>query len=252
MQRVRTRPASNLSSSSLLYENLRAIDKEQRAHRWLSRANLEMSENTYVYDGSVSKVQRSFDEEPGCLQARLKWLTAENENYRQEVYELRRKLEASLAMQAELAEVNELLEVSIAQQSANLQQKVQDIEEKYSVKNNEYEERLTEIEVELARKVTENEELRESLAESRKERATSRLSCSIQDIVEPLKNQVNDLRVLLRQREEMRDELSAKQQQLERTVTDLQERYYETKDILNVSNRKDKRSKHEPVPSHRR
>ena len=64
------------------------------------------------------------------LKADISKLTSENENYRQELHELQRKLATNVKMQAELTQLNEELEQTHNENKVAATRRMHEIEEK--------------------------------------------------------------------------------------------------------------------------
>ena len=149
-------------------------------------------------------------------------LEIEYERCRQEIHDLKRKLELDEAMLREVQEANEIHEHSLDRQIAKKEQMIFETEEKYRAITKEYDNVVSNLETKLAEQAIEIQKLRD---ETERLRATNRctpqtdVSLRVEDdgSLMSLRNRINELAVLL-QAEKCRSEYA------EETIKELQTR----------------------------
>ncbi|XP_078047229.1 spindle apparatus coiled-coil protein 1 spindly [Augochlora pura] len=90
-------------------------------------------------------------------------LKSENEKCRQEIYDLKRKLELNETMLRETQEANELLEHSLESQVSQTERIIHETKEKQRITIKEYENTISSLETKLAKQTTEIEQLHQQI-----------------------------------------------------------------------------------------
>ncbi|XP_048504778.1 protein Spindly-like [Athalia rosae] len=157
----------------------------------------------------------------------------ENDNYQQEIHELRHKLKACIATQAELSEANELMEDNYNKEKVLREKKINNLTEKFAMEKKGYEEQILAMELELTCIQKSNAELRETLTVTEKlvKASTTNDPTKDQEMLN-LKEKIISLNAELEQQFISGRELLVKQQHMEETINTLQKNYNEVQDIL--------------------
>ncbi|XP_053981412.1 protein Spindly [Hylaeus volcanicus] len=155
-------------------------------------------------------------------------LKVEHEKCRQEIYDLKRKLELNEAMLREVQEVNESLERSLDQQNSAKEKIIFELEEKHRNIVKEYENTILNLDTKLTNQVIEIEELRQDINKQKESKTVTVMdelkNITLEEENAALKNRVNELTVLLHEEKNRSDHA-------EEAIDKLKEQYNESQYI---------------------
>ncbi|KAL2715863.1 spindle pole body component 110-like [Vespula squamosa] len=164
-------------------------------------------------------------------------LHLQNENYRQELHELHLKLIHNEAMQRELQEVNESLELLLIKEKEKAEKKLHEIQEKNRETKEAYENQLSDLGIILESKEKKNKELYDSLHQFKVKASQDNIykTDDVEEKLIPLKEQIQELLINL-------EDEKRKKENAEETIKDLKNQLFELQEILEVtkSNLKEK------------
>ncbi|XP_012134667.2 spindle apparatus coiled-coil protein 1 spindly [Megachile rotundata] len=124
-------------------------------------------------------------------------LKTENEKYRQEIHNLKRKLELNETMLREVQEANEMLERTLDQRVLEKDKIISTIEEKHRAAVHDYERTISDLETTITKQTTEIEELKQHLNQKEAEPLTTTtdqiLNASFEAANASLNDQINEL-----------------------------------------------------------
>ncbi|OAD55098.1 hypothetical protein WN48_05572 [Eufriesea mexicana] len=133
-------------------------------------------------------------------------LKVEYEKCKQEIYDLKRKLQLNETMLREVQETNELLERSLDRRISEKEQIVSEVEEKHRILAKGYENTITNLETKLAKQTEENEELRQRINCNVKTECISTIDQSVNLSFEmdniSLRSRIDELLSVLREERE--------------------------------------------------
>nr|XP_031835441.1 protein Spindly isoform X1 [Nomia melanderi] len=170
-------------------------------------------------------------------------LEVENEKCRQEIYDLKRKLELNEAMLREVQEMNELLEHSLDRRVSEKEKMIFEAKEKHRVATKEYENTIANLETNLAKRATEIEELRQQINQQKETECAQTVNqlanLSLEADNTALKQRIDQLMMLLHEEKQRSDcaestihELKAQCNEFEHIIQNIKEQLNEKSTAL--------------------
>lgn len=173
-------------------------------------------------------------EESLISQDDYKKLKQENECYRQELYVLRLKLEASDAIKRDLQESNEALEEKFTQYMTMVEATRASTAEKYTANKEEYENHIADLETNVVKNKEEIKELQKELKKC-KDLLSSKEPCyqiAMEETLAPYKEEITTLTTLLHSEEKNVAELKDKLANMEELNQNLNNNFHMTLERL--------------------
>ncbi|XP_076633169.1 spindle apparatus coiled-coil protein 1 spindly [Colletes latitarsis] len=189
------------------------------------------------------EINEEYTEDTEGISERYRLLKVEYEECRQEIHDLKRKLELNETMLRDVQEINETLESSLDRQISEKEKFIFEVEEKHRDAIKEYENIISSLESNLTNQTTEIEKLHQNINRFKEIECETIVddlkNISLETENASLKNHVEKLTVLLHEEEkkskhleEMINDLKAQYDELQRIFQDVKEQLTEKSKAL--------------------